>query len=205
MRHFVRASLLTAALVCGLSVATAGNAEARGGHGRGHSNFFFSASIGVPLGYYGGYYGSSWYRPSFYDPFYTPRYYAPGYYAPRYSGYYAPRYYAPRSAAYSRRPYGPIYSLGLFPAYVGDYMTVEDRDIYVSAYQRAMAAPIGQAMAWNSPKASGSVVATRDGWAGQRYCREFRQDIIIDGKSQEAYGTACRTGNGDWELVQNQP
>jgi surface antigen len=121
--------------------------------------------------------------------------------------YYAPRYYGPAyysRPAYSRPAYGPIFSLGLFPAPIGDVMSQQDRDVYLSAYQRAIAAPVGESMAWNSRNASGSVTTTRDGWAGQRYCREFRQDITIGGNVEEATGTACQTAGGDWQIVQNQ-
>jgi len=196
MRHFFRAGAAALTLLAALSFGTAGTAEARS---------HFSLSIGIPLGYYGGgyyggYYGRGWYGAGLYGP---PSLYRPYYYGP----YYGPRYYAPTyySRPALRRPaYGPIYTLGLFPAYVGDAMSLQDRDLYLSAYRRALAAPVGEGMAWNSANASGSVTTTRDGWAGERYCREFRQDITIGGKAQEAYGTVCQTANGDWQLVQDQ-
>ncbi len=194
MRHVLRSALLGLTLLSGASFALAPRAEARGGHS--HSSF--SLSIGVPLGYYGGGYYN---RGGFYGAYgYAPAYYGP-YYEPRYYGYYAPAAY-PR-AAY-RPYYGPIVTLGLFPAYVGDAMSTEDRNLYLTAYERALAAPIGEPIAWNSRQASGEVTTTRDGWAGQRYCREFRQNVLIDGRSQEAYGTACKTPDGGWQLVQNQ-
>ena len=195
MRHFVGTALLGLTLLTGVSFGLSPQAEARGGHG--HSNF--SLSIGVPLGYYGGGFGGAYYgRGGYYGAYgYGPAYYEPGYY-----GYYAPAAY-PRP--YYRSYYGPIVSLALWPTYVGDAMSYEDRNLYLGAYQRALAAPIGEPIGWNSRQASGDVTTTRDGWAGQRYCREFRQNVLIDGKSQEAYGTACKTPDGGWQLVQNQP
>ena len=79
---------------------------------------------------------------------------------------------------------------------------------FVRSCRRALAAPVGESMVWNSDRGvgdgiNGAVTTTRDGWAGERYCREFRQEITIDGRSQEAYGTACQMPNGDWQLVQN--
>ena len=56
----------------------------------------------------------------------------------------------------------------------------------------AMAAPIGNTIVWNDAATSGRITVTRDGWAGDRYCREFQQDIMIDGRVQNAYGVACR-------------
>lgn len=33
------------------------------------------------------------------------------------------------------------------------------------------------------------------------YCREYQQTVVIGGKEQEAYGTACRRPDGSWEIV----
>lgn len=37
--------------------------------------------------------------------------------------------------------------------------------------------------------------------AQAEYCREFNQQITIDGRSQPAYGTACMQPDGSWEIV----
>ncbi len=34
-----------------------------------------------------------------------------------------------------------------------------------------------------------------------QYCREFQQSIVIDGKKQSAYGTACRQPDGQWKIA----
>lgn len=34
-----------------------------------------------------------------------------------------------------------------------------------------------------------------------QYCREFTQTVTIGGKSEEAYGTACRQPDGTWKIV----
>ncbi len=203
MRHFIRSGALAIVLLWGAGLAGAHSAEARSS---------FSLSIGVPLGYGGGYYGGGYWgggywgghgrygprRDSFGFGFSAPIYYRPYYhpYEPIYRPVYARPYYRPYS--------GPIYSLGLFPPYVGDALNVEARGYYYDAYRQAMAAPVGEAIEWGAGSARGTVETTRDGWAGSRYCREFRQDVAIDGQTQEAYGTACRTPSGDWQLVQNQ-
>ena len=33
------------------------------------------------------------------------------------------------------------------------------------------------------------------------YCREFQQTVTIGGRTEEAYGTACRQPDGTWKLV----
>ena len=34
-----------------------------------------------------------------------------------------------------------------------------------------------------------------------QYCREFQQTVVIDGKKQNAYGTACRQPDGQWKIA----
>ena len=62
----------------------------------------------------------------------------------------------------------------------------------------------GTETTWRDPDsgAQGSVVP-RSAWknAQGQYCREFQQTIIISGKRQNAYGTACRQPGGQWKIV----
>jgi len=37
--------------------------------------------------------------------------------------------------------------------------------------------------------------------ADGRYCREFQQTVTIGGRTERAYGTACRQPDGSWEVV----
>lgn len=34
-----------------------------------------------------------------------------------------------------------------------------------------------------------------------RYCREYQQTITVGGKTEQAYGTACRQPDGSWKIV----
>lgn len=34
-----------------------------------------------------------------------------------------------------------------------------------------------------------------------RHCREFQQTVTIGGKTEEAYGTACRMPDGSWKII----
>jgi hypothetical protein len=73
---------------------------------------------------------------------------------------------------------------------------------YESAQIRAVTAPVGQTIAWNDGNAQGTVTTLRDGTASNgQYCREFQQTVTIGGRSEEAYGTACRKPDGAWEVV----
>ena len=37
--------------------------------------------------------------------------------------------------------------------------------------------------------------------ASGQYCREYQQTITVDGKTETAYGTACRQPDGSWKIV----
>lgn len=74
--------------------------------------------------------------------------------------------------------------------------TLEDAQI------RATSSPIGQPVIWSNGRASGNVVAIREGRSADgTYCREFQQNVVIAGRSEEAYGTACRQSNGAWQVI----
>ncbi len=62
----------------------------------------------------------------------------------------------------------------------------------------------GQASTWNNPDEEKRVTVTptrtfrsRQG----RYCREYQTDVVVNGRSQEAYGTACRQPDGSWKII----
>ena len=56
---------------------------------------------------------------------------------------------------------------------------------------------------WNNPDSgnSGAMTPTRTYQQPTRkYCREYRQTVIIGGVKQNAYGTACRQADGSWVI-----
>jgi hypothetical protein len=59
-------------------------------------------------------------------------------------------------------------------------------------------APMGQGIQWSNPPAGNAVAAKPP--AGARECREFQRTIIIDGKPETAFGTACRQPDGTWRI-----
>lgn len=65
-------------------------------------------------------------------------------------------------------------------------------------------APIGHVSTWQNPDSgnSGTVVPTRTYNAGGMNCREFTQTVTIDGKSERAFGKACRQNDGTWQIAQ---
>lgn len=62
----------------------------------------------------------------------------------------------------------------------------------------------GIASNWSNPDTghSGTITPTRTYQTAQgTYCREFNQSIMVGGKREEAFGTACRQPDGSWKLV----
>jgi surface antigen len=73
------------------------------------------------------------------------------------------------------------------------------------ANAQAQSAPIGQRIRWSNPESgnSGIVTPVKEGTdtATGAYCREFQQTVQIGGKTQQAYGTACRQPDGTWKVI----
>lgn len=64
-------------------------------------------------------------------------------------------------------------------------------------------APSGQPVTWNNPDSghSGTVTPTRTYYEESTPCREYQTTVTIDGKTERAYGTACRQPDGTWKVV----
>jgi surface antigen len=60
-----------------------------------------------------------------------------------------------------------------------------------------------QTVSWRNPDSGASyqVTPTRTWEEEGRYCREYTTTVRIDGRPQQAYGTACRQPDGSWERV----
>ena len=94
---------------------------------------------------------------------------------------------------------------GLMGSEIGRSMDEVDRMKANAAVNQAKTAPLGTKITWNNPNNNhhGSITPTRDGTSESgNYCREFQETVTIGGKSQDAYGIACRQPDGDWRIVQ---
>ncbi len=63
--------------------------------------------------------------------------------------------------------------------------------------------PSGTSNTWKNPDSgnSGTVTPQRTYQTAQgTYCREFQQTITVGGRTEEAYGTACRQPDGTWKI-----
>ena len=64
--------------------------------------------------------------------------------------------------------------------------------------------PIGRTSSWSNPDSghSGTVTPTRTyQTASGGPCREYQQTVTIDGKTEQAYGRACRQSDGSWKIT----
>lgn len=87
---------------------------------------------------------------------------------------------------------------------IGSSLDKADKAEMEKASTRATTAPIGQPISWRNPDSgnSGTVTPTREGTAANGdYCREFQQSVTVGGKTEQAYGTACRQPDGSWKVV----
>lgn len=82
-------------------------------------------------------------------------------------------------------------------------LSAQDRGYYDQAAVQAQTAPVGQQVTWYNPNsgAQGTITPTRVGETNQGYCREYQQTITVGGRTERAYGTACKQADGSWRIV----
>lgn len=88
---------------------------------------------------------------------------------------------------------------------IGRTMDEVDRMKADQAAHQATQAPLGETITWNNPATGnhGSYTPTRDGTSARgEYCREYQQTVTVGGRTQDAYGIACRQPDGTWRLLQ---
>jgi len=84
--------------------------------------------------------------------------------------------------------------------------TVDRQRIHQTTQSSLETLPSGQTTSWRNPDSGnyGTVTPQRafTGQGGQP-CREFQQTVTIGGRTEQAYGTACRQADGSWRVVSN--
>lgn len=180
----IAATVLAAvALTGGAVVAAPGTAEAR-------SSVVIGAHFGGP-----GYHSRYYYRPHYWG---GPRVSVGfGFGGPYWGGgYYAPYYY----------PY-PAYRRSVVYRDYDSYRDYDHRQgLLASPYvQQALVADVGESVTWANGGVIGRVTTTRDGWSGEKYCREFVESITVNDSTRDTTGTACQAPGAAWQMVANQP
>lgn len=111
------------------------------------------------------------------------------------------RVYVPRYYYYRHPDPWDVIVWGVLPIVIYEALSENARQDHQYAYSQAMKAPVGETIVWNDASSDGRIKTTRDGYAGEKYCREFEQTITIEGKQQDAWGVACQEPDGSWRLV----
>lgn len=95
---------------------------------------------------------------------------------------------------------------GLLGGAIGNYLDDQDkRTMHTSTQKSLETTKTGETSAWSNPDSghSGTVTPVRTyQTADGKNCREFQQAVTVGGKTEKAYGTACRDENGNWKIVQ---
>lgn len=101
---------------------------------------------------------------------------------------------------------GGIILGGLIGGAVGDRMDAADRrEANQTTHAALESKPSGTTTSWHNPDSgnSGAVTPIRTYQAQSGgYCREYEQEVTINGETQTAYGKACRQPDGNWQVVQ---
>ena len=94
---------------------------------------------------------------------------------------------------------------GFLGSEIGKSLDNADRLAMEQTTQRTLeAAPSGNPVSWRNPDTGHSgTVTPRPSYqnASGDYCREYDQTIVVGGKTETAYGKACRQADGSWKIV----
>ena len=85
-------------------------------------------------------------------------------------------------------------------SYIGSRMDAADR---AEMNQVLETKPTGQTSAWKNPDTGAhyEVTPTKTIPSESAPCREFTTKVLIGGKEENAYGTACRQPDGAWKIT----
>ncbi|NQV59210.1 MAG: glycine zipper 2TM domain-containing protein [Alphaproteobacteria bacterium] len=88
---------------------------------------------------------------------------------------------------------------------IGKSLDSADRLAMERTTQRTLeTVPSGDAVNWRNPDSGNSgTVKPQPSYknASGDFCREYEQTITVGGKTETAYGTACRQPDGSWKIV----
>lgn len=93
----------------------------------------------------------------------------------------------------------------LLGAYLGNRLGkgFDERDQTAAQRAESDALASNRATSWSNPETDhrGTVQPIRTYAQDGRTCRDYTHTIYIDGRAEEARGTACQTADGKWEVV----
>ena len=80
----------------------------------------------------------------------------------------------------------------------------DDRSRAESAFNKAGEAPVGETASWSNPDTGNRGTVTPVDQARSengRLCRQYETTVYVEGRYEEATGTACRRSDGRWEMA----
>lgn len=87
---------------------------------------------------------------------------------------------------------------------IGQSLDQADMAYHQQAFERAYSAPLNEPISWNNANSghSGTVTPIAQGTEAstRRYCRKFKQAIMIDGQAETAVSEACQNSDGTWTI-----
>lgn len=89
---------------------------------------------------------------------------------------------------------------------IGQSLDQSDLMYNQQAWDRANSAGLNERISWNNPQNghSGYIIPVREGTSSSGdVCRQYKQTIVVEGRAETAYGTACQNRNGTWNLIGN--
>lgn len=89
---------------------------------------------------------------------------------------------------------------------LGASLDKNDMNYYNNSSQYALEnLTTGNTKEWRNPDTGhyGSITPTSTYHAEGQYCRNYHQKIVIEGRTEQAYGKACRQPDGSWKIVEN--
>ena len=94
----------------------------------------------------------------------------------------------------------------LLGSQIGKKLDKVDRIHAANAQQTALETnPVGQSLSWSNPDSgnSGTItpIKTVMTTKSDQPCREYQHTVTIGGKTERAYGRACREADGTWKIV----
>ena len=93
---------------------------------------------------------------------------------------------------------------GIIGSEVGKSLDRADRAYMQRTTQESLEyGQTGRTSTWRNPDSGhgGTVTPQRTYETAQGPCREYQQTVTIDGRTERAYGTACRQPDGSWQKV----
>jgi surface antigen len=88
---------------------------------------------------------------------------------------------------------------------IGKSMDETDKlKLEINAQKSLESTPSGKTTTWRNPDTGnyGTFTPQKTYETSNGYCREFTQQVTVAGKTQNAYGTACRQPDGSWKINQ---